>query len=199
VLNGFGDFLLFYCPIIKIFWQAFFLDRFYPIININDFTATHITMPSILSRLLGRKKSQDPESPSDKPGRPTALLEGKFEAVSPTVSPSAAYFADPGAAHIRGAKDKESPFHLLRARSRPSDLSTVEKAVPDVPHLSLNLPLTKERGRALDVVFESEHNAFALLNEATIREKRLAPREALSLVRACSQVIQERGALPSHF
>jgi hypothetical protein len=157
-------------------------------------------MPSLLSRLLGRKKSQEPESPSDKPGHPTPLLEGKFEAVSPTVSPSAAFFTDPGAAQVRGAKDKESPFHLFRARSRPSlDLSTVEKAAPDVPHLSLNLPITKERSRTLDVVFESEPNAFALSNEATIGERRLTPHEALSLVRACSQVILERGALPSHF
>jgi hypothetical protein len=160
-------------------------------------------MPSLLSRLLGRKKSQESESPSDKPGHPTPLLEGKFEAVSPTVSPSAAFFTDPGAAQIRGierSKDKESPFHLFRVRSRPSsDFSAVEKAAPDVPHLSLNLPLTKERGRALDVVFESDPNAFALLNEAAIRERRLAPHEALSLVRACSQVILERGALPSHF
>ena len=159
-------------------------------------------MPSILSRLLGRKKSQEPESSADKPGYPTPLLEGKFEAVSPTVSPSAAFFTDSGAAEIRGAersKDKESSFNLFRARSRPSsDLPAVEKAVPDVPHLSLNLPLTKERGRALDVVFESDPDALALLNDATIRERRLTPYEALSLVRACSQVILERGALPSH-
>ena len=160
-------------------------------------------MPSILSRLLGRKKPQEPESPADKPGYPTPLLEGKFEAVSPTVSPSAAFFTDPSVAEIRGIekpKDKESPFNPFRARSRPSlDSSAVEKAAPDVPHLSLNLPLTKERGRALDVVFESDPDAFALLNEATIRERRLTPHEALSLVRACSQVILERGALPSHF
>jgi hypothetical protein len=161
-------------------------------------------MPSILSRLLGRKKSQEPESSTDKPGYPTPLLEGKFEAVSPTVSPSAAFFTDPGAAEIRGIekpKDKESPFHLFRARSRPSSDSSaaVEKSAPDVPHLSLNLPITKERGRALDVVFESDPDAFALLNEATIRERRLTPHEAVSLVRACSQVILERGALPSHF
>jgi hypothetical protein len=160
-------------------------------------------MPSIFSRLLGRKKPQEPESPADKPGYPTPLLEGKFEAVSPTVSPSAAFFTDPGVAEIRGIekpKDKESPFHLFRPRSRPSsDSSAVEKAAPDVPHLSLNLPLTKERGRALDVVFESDPNAFALLNEATVIERRLTPHEALSLVRACSQVILERGALPSHF
>lgn len=161
-------------------------------------------MPSILSRLLGRKKSQEPESLADKSGFSPPLLEGKFEVVSPTVSPSAAYFTDPGAAQIRGLerpKDKESPLHVFRARSRPSsDLSTVEKvekAAPNVPHLSLNLPVIKERGRALDVVFESGSDTLALLNETTIRERRLTPHEALSLVRACSQVILERGASPS--
>ncbi|KAI0276053.1 hypothetical protein BGY98DRAFT_1098405 [Russula aff. rugulosa BPL654] len=136
-------------------------------------------MPSILSRLLGRKKSQEPESLADKPGY-SPLLEGKFEVVSPTVSPSAAFFTDPGAAQIRGVerpKDKESPLHVFRARSRPSsDLSTVEKVekpAHNVPHLSLNLPVIKERGRALDVVFESGSDALALLNETTIRERRL--------------------------
>lgn len=160
-------------------------------------------MPSILSRLLGRKKSQEPEPLSDKPGY-SPLLEGKFEVISPTVSPSAAFFTDPGAAQVRGTerpKDKESPLNLLRARSRPSsDLSTVERverASPNVPHLSLNLPVIKERGRALDVVFESGSNALTLLNETTIRERRLTPHEALSLMRACSQVILERGVSPS--
>ncbi|KAH9986184.1 hypothetical protein BJV74DRAFT_979410, partial [Russula compacta] len=154
-------------------------------------------MPSFLSRLLGRKKVLESEQSADNAGYPTPLLEGKFEAVSPTVSPSAALFLDPGAAQIRGndkPKDKESPFHLFRPRSRPSsDLPTAEKAAPDIPHLSLNLPVTKVRGRALDVVFESDPDAFALLNEATIGERRLTPHEALSLVRACSQIIVERG------
>lgn len=159
-------------------------------------------MPSFLSRLLGRKKPLESEQSADNTGNPTPLLEGKFEAVSPTVSPSAALFTDPGVAQIRGndkPKDKESPFNLFRPRSRPSsDLPTVEKAAPDLPHLSLNLPVTKVRGRTLDVVFESDPDAFALLNEATIGERRLTPHEALSLVRACSRIIVERGVSPSH-
>lgn len=150
-------------------------------------------MPSFISKLLGRKKTQELESPTDKRSLPT-LLDGKFEAVSPTVSPSAAVFADPSVAYIRGndkSKEKESPFNLLRLKSRPSsDSPTTEKPVADVPHLSLTLPITKVRGRALDVVFEP---AVSLSNDATIREKRLSPNEALSLVRACSQVIIERG------
>jgi hypothetical protein len=152
-------------------------------------------MPSFFSKLLGRKKVQEPEPSPDKCDSPT-LLEGKFEAVSPTVSPSAAHFTDPGLAQIRGndkAKDKESPFNLLRYKSRPSS-PTAEKPVTDVPHLSLTLPVTKDRGRALDVVFEPVHESVALLNQVAIGERRLSPDEALSLVRACSQVTIERGA-----
>jgi hypothetical protein len=154
-------------------------------------------MPSIISRLLGRKKVQEPESSLNEPGHPTSLLDGKFEAVSPNVSPSAAHFTDPGAAQIRGIdkpKDKESPFYLFRARSRPSsDLSTAEKTVPDVPHLSLNLPVTKDRGRALGAVFESVSEPYALLHDTAIGDSYLTPHQALCLVRACSQVIIERG------
>jgi hypothetical protein len=157
-------------------------------------------MPSFLSRLLGRKKTQESDSSPDKPGYPS-LLEGKFEAVSPNVSPSAALFTDPVVAHIRGndkPKDRESPFYLFRPRSRPSsDFPTAEKAVPDVPHLSLNLSLTKDRARALDVLFESDPEAFARSHDAAIGERRLTPHQALSLVRACSQVIMERGMFPS--
>ncbi|KAH9027849.1 hypothetical protein EDB84DRAFT_288697 [Lactarius hengduanensis] len=136
-------------------------------------------MPSFLSKLLGRKKVQESEPSTDKRGSPTSLLE------------------DSGAAQIRGndkAKDKESPFNLLRYKSRPSsDSPTTENPVTDVPHLSLTLPVTKDRGRALDVVFEPGHEAIALLDEGAIGERRLSPDEALSLVRACSQVIIERG------
>jgi hypothetical protein len=158
-------------------------------------------MPSFLYKLLGRKKVQGLDPPTDNPGYPAPLLDGKFEAISPNVSPSAAFFTDPGAAQIRGndrPKDKESPFSIFRARSRvSSDLPAVEKAPPDVPHLSLHLPITKDR-RALDVVFESDPEAFALLNEAAIKERRLTPHETLTLVRACSQVIIERGTFRSH-
>ena len=168
----------------------------------NEPSNTHVhAMPSFLSKLLGRKRTQEPESPADKRSSPT-LLDGKFEAVSPTVSPSAALFTDPGIAQIRGndkAKDKDSPFNLLRYKSRPSsDSPTTDKPVADVPHLSLTLPVTKDRGRALDVVFEPDHEAVALLNDAAIRKKRLSPNETLSLVRACSQVIIERGSSLSH-
>jgi hypothetical protein len=159
-------------------------------------------MPSFLSRLLGRKKARESELSPDKPGYPAALLEGKFEAVSPNVSPSAALFTDTGAGQIRGnekPEDKESPFSPFRARSRPSlDLPTAEKAILDVPHLSLNLPIIKDRGRALDVVFESDPEAFALWHDTAIGDKRLTPHQTLSLVRACSQVIIERGTFPSH-
>jgi hypothetical protein len=157
-------------------------------------------MPSFLSRLLGRKKPQEQEPSADNPGHPAPLLDGKFEAISPNVSPSAAHFTDPGVLQIRGnerPRDKDSPFHIFRARSRASsDLPTVGNAAPDVPHLSINLPVTKDRGRALDVVFECDPQALVLFDETAIGERRLTPHEALSLVRACSQAIIERGALP---
>jgi len=157
-------------------------------------------MPSFLSKLLGRKKLQGLEPSSVNPGYPAPLLEGKFEAISPNVSPSAAFFTDPGAAQIRGndrPRDKESPFYIFRARARGSS-DVVEKAPSDVPHLSLNLPITKDRGPSLDVVFESDPDAFALSSEAAIRERRLTPHESLALVRACSQVIIESGAFSYH-
>ncbi|KAI0298969.1 hypothetical protein B0F90DRAFT_1729691 [Multifurca ochricompacta] len=156
-------------------------------------------MPSFLSKLLGRKKTQEPDSFADKRGQPSSLLEGKFEAVSPNVSPSAAHFTDLSAAQIKGTdkpKDKDTPFHLFRTKSRPSsDSPTVEKAVPDVPHLSLNLPITKDRGQALDVVFESDPEAFALLNEAAIGERRLTPHETLSL---CARVLKPSSSMVQH-
>ena len=159
-------------------------------------------MPSFLSKLLGRKKLQGLEPSSDNTGYPTPLLEGKFEAISPNVSPSAAFFTDHGAAQIRGndrPKDKESPFYIFRARARASsDVPVVEKAPLEVPHLSLNLPITKDRGRSLDVVFESDPEAFALSNEAAIRQRRLTPHESLALVRACSQVITDSGTFSHH-
>jgi Domain of unknown function (DUF1708) len=174
--------------------------RFFPIVNANSLIATH-TMPSIISRLLGRKKVQELELSPNKPGYPTSLLEGKFEAVSPNVSPSAALFTDPGAAQIRGIdkpKDKESPLYLFRARSRPSsDLPTVEKTGPDLPHLTLNLPVTKDRGRALNVVFESISEPYTLLHDTAIGDSFLTPHQALSLIRPCSQVIIERGTFLS--
>jgi len=158
-------------------------------------------MPSFLARILGRKKPQDPELSTDIRAYPAPLLDGKFEAISPNVSPSAALFADPVAAQLRGSdkpRDKETTFQLFRARSRLSgDLPSVEKPTPDVPHLSLNLPVTKDR-RALDVVFEADPEAFASFDEAALGQRRLTPHEALALVRSCSQVIIERGTFPSH-
>jgi hypothetical protein len=161
-------------------------------------------MASFLSKLLGRKTVQglEPSTEStDNPAYPAPLLDGKFEAISPNVSPSAAFFTDPGAALIRGddkPKDKESPFSIFRARSRvSSELPAVEKASSDVPHLSLHLPITKNR-RALDVVFDSNPEAFTILNEAGINQRRLTPHETLSLVRKCSQVVIERGMFLPH-
>ena len=52
-------------------------------------------MPSILSKVFGRKKDHG-ESRSHARQSRTSLLDGKFERVSPTVSPSVENFPDAG-------------------------------------------------------------------------------------------------------
>lgn len=167
-------------------------------------------MPSFLSKVFGRSKKEEKK---DKRASQGSLLEGKFEAVSPTVSPSATHFdqaqAIPEVSQSKDkdkdkdsneSKDKESAgfISLFRPKSRPSaDPSSTggAKRSNEVPHLSLNLS-TKEADnkRALGVVFEADPDAYAVLNEEVIGERRLTSAETLLLVRACSQIIIERGA-----
>ena len=157
-------------------------------------------MPSFLSRVFGRKKADDKASKRVSNG---SLLEGKFEAVSATPSPSATNFVEAAQARERERasqkdkeKEKDAGFTLFRSRSRPtSPPLTAQKKPSDVPHLSLNLPKPKEeRSRALGVVFEADPDALTILDDAVIGGRRLTPLETLVLVRACSQVIVERGA-----
>lgn len=168
-------------------------------------------MPSFLSKVFGRSKKEEKK---DKRASQGSLLEGKFEAVSPTVSPSATHFdqaqAIPEVPQSKDkdsneSKDKESAgfISLFRPKSRPSaDPSSTggAKRSNEVPHLSLNLS-TKEADnkRALGVVFEADPDAYAVLNEEVIGERRLTSAETLLLVRACSQIIIERGAYRSPF
>lgn len=170
-------------------------------------------MPSFLSKVFGRSKKEEKK---DKRASQGSLLEGKFEAVSPTVSPSATHFdqaqAIPEVSQSKDkdkdsneSKDKESAgfISLFRPKSRPSaDPSSTggAKRSSEVPHLSLNLS-TKEADnkRALGVVFEADPDAYAVLNEDVIGERRLTSAETLLLVRACSQIIIERGAYRTPF
>ncbi|KAK0445027.1 uncharacterized protein EV420DRAFT_981829 [Desarmillaria tabescens] len=145
-------------------------------------------MPSFLSKVFGRKKD-DKEPSAGRRTSTASLLEGKFEAVSPTVSLPADKLPE--------AKDKEKGkeigFGLLRTKSATPALSTY--APSEVPHLSLNLPGPKNgaSNRSLGVVFEADPNSQILLSQSDIGGRRLNPLETLILVRACSQAIIARG------
>jgi hypothetical protein len=119
------------------------------------------------------------------------LLEGKFEAVVTPASPTAINFAE-----AQGQpKDKEGGFGLFKTKSRPSHSPlSPTKRTEELPTLSLNLPGQKEENgsRALGVVFEGDRQVT--LDDSVIGAKRLNPTETLTLVRACSQAITERGA-----
>ncbi|CDO69960.1 hypothetical protein BN946_scf184836.g34 [Trametes cinnabarina] len=156
-------------------------------------------MAAFLSKVFPRKKDKD----TNKRSSVSSLLEGKFEAVSPTVSPSAAKFEESAQKpKDRGRekekeKEKDVGFSLFRSKSRPlSPVPDTRQTVPDVPRLTLNLPVPKEeRSRALGVVFEADPNDEGLLPDDVIGERRLNPLEALLLVKACSSAIVANGGL----
>ncbi|KAJ6604291.1 hypothetical protein DFH09DRAFT_1442563 [Mycena vulgaris] len=121
------------------------------------------------------------------------LLEGKFEAVPPVITPTTPRFDIPAAPP---ANDKDG-FTLFKSIRTPPggtpDQSVAQSKVLDY-HLSLNLPGPKEEStRALGVVFEADPDAQILLSESVIAERRLSPLEAFLLVQACSQAINARG------
>ena len=81
-------------------------------------------MPSFLNKVFGRKKDdKSPSSPTSSSHKDAtkrhsnaSLLEGKYEAVSPSVSPSAAKFAN---STQQQSKEKDSgPLAMFRTRSR---------------------------------------------------------------------------------
>ena len=151
-------------------------------------------MAAFLSKVFPRKKDKDA---SNKRHSSPSLLEGKFEAVSPTVSPSATHFSESAQQlNERGReKEKDTGFSLFKTKSRPtSPPPDTRKTVSDAPHLTLNLPVPKEqRSRALGVVFEADPNDIATLPDDVIGAKRLSPLEALLLVKACSSAIVNHG------
>ncbi|KAG6879579.1 hypothetical protein C0992_001193 [Termitomyces sp. T32_za158] len=143
-------------------------------------------MPSFLSKVFGRKKDD-----KDSPRRvaDSELLDGKFEAVSP----SATKFPEVANERQSRHKEKDSPFHVFRSKSRPSSPEPKDRRV-EVPHLSLNLPGPKddeEASRELGVVFDADPESRILSQEAMGR-RRLNPLETLILVRACSEAITAR-------
>ncbi|KAH9887019.1 hypothetical protein C8Q73DRAFT_269139 [Cubamyces lactineus] len=156
-------------------------------------------MAAFLSKVFPRKKEKE----TNKRSSVSSLLEGKFEAVSPTVSPSAAKFEETSQnPKERGRdkqkeKEKDGGFSLFRSKSRPlSPVPDTRKTVSDTPHLTLNLPVPKEeRSRALGVVFEADPENRSALPDNVIGERRLNPLEALVLVKACSSAIVANGGL----
>lgn len=156
-------------------------------------------MPSFLNKVFGRKKDDKPSSPTahaHKRHSNASLLEGKYEAVSPNVSPSATKFTETA----QQAKDKDgtssNPLSLFRSRSRNLTDPTRSSSTPSLPtpQLTLNLPVPKEeKSRALGVVFEADPDNISTLPDAVIGERRLNPLESLLLVKACSEFITQHG------
>jgi hypothetical protein len=154
-------------------------------------------MPSFLSKVFGRKKHDDHDTvprASD-----VSLLEGKFEAISPTVSPTATHFAESVGKEKENTKEKDGFFGIVRSRSRhnlnPHPVAAPQNHIDDLPHLTLNLPgsTSASSARAFGVVFEGDPTSLLLLSDSELEERRLSPAEALKLVNACSQVITTRG------
>lgn len=149
-------------------------------------------MPSFLSKVFGRKK--------DDKGLPSSqwdsgeLLGGKFEAISPNVSPTAAKYLDlePSGKDEPGLdNEKEHGFAFFRSKSRASSPEVNSTRLFDaLPPLSLNFDHLKDKHTSNGHIFE-ELNADA--TEAVIGRRRLNPFEALVLIRACSQAITARG------
>ena len=143
-------------------------------------------MPSFLSKVFGRKDDKD-SAPAEARNSDGTLLDGKFEVVSPPVSPIAPAFNEGDEPPLRGnTKDR---FTLFRLKSRTSDTSIGSpKLVEDVPHLILNLPGAKESPSP-----SFDPDTQLTLSDTVVGDRRLSPQEALVLVRACSQWMTERG------
>ncbi|KAH7882737.1 hypothetical protein F5I97DRAFT_1907989 [Phlebopus sp. FC_14] len=150
-------------------------------------------MPSFLNKVFGRKR-QDEKDASQSPNEASdnVLLDGKYEAISPVLSPSIIAFAE---ALANKDKERDHGFSLFRPKSRVGSSKTNQKRADAVPQLSLQLPGPKENSdsRALGVVFEADPDSQTILDDEVIGARRLNPLEALILVRVCSQAITERG------
>ena len=142
-------------------------------------------MHSFLSKVFGRKKDDKETSPTTL--APGELLEGRFEAVSPNVSPTATKFIELDPKVNGHDKEKDNTFTFFKAKSRPASPQLTTKKLDTLPHLSLNFSDFKERSH------DPELDVEVLLTDAVIGQRRLNPLEALILIRACSQAIIARG------
>ena len=154
-------------------------------------------MPSFLSKVFGRKKGDEKDSATPRSTKrisDPSLLEGKFEAVPSTISPSTPKFPEGTHASDKG-KDKEGdkggPFGLLRSKSKPQPSSpTTTGTTTDTPHLTLRLPATIDKNGGS---FDASFNPQADESDDSISTRRLTPLETLVLIQACSKAITERG------
>ena len=149
-------------------------------------------MPSFLSKVFGRKKGDEKEHDtphSVKYSSDPSLLEGKFEEIPSTISPSTPKFPEDARTSEKGKnkeEDKGGPLGLLRSRSKPR----VSSPTTDTPHLTLRLPATIDNyGNSL----VSSFNLQADEADDSISTRRLTPTETLFLIDACSKAITERG------
>lgn len=156
-------------------------------------------MPSFLSRVFGRKKDDRDNNVSPTQLGPGELLGGRFEAISPNLSPKAAKYLDldPGlkASPIDAArsKEKEFGFPFFRSKSRPSSPELKPKRLLDtLPTLSLDFDEPNNKFTTNGHGFE-ELGADVPLSDALIGKRRLNPQDALNLIRACSRAIVSRG------
>ncbi|KAF5329545.1 hypothetical protein D9619_009366 [Psilocybe cf. subviscida] len=140
-------------------------------------------MHAFLSKIFGRKKDEKKdEETSPTALSPTQLLDGKFEAVSPTVSPSASKFLELD--QTNGERDQSTSS--ARTTTRPTSLDGKSSKLDTLPHLSLNFGETRTEGFLLD-------DEIRGLSDNLIGERRLNPLEALILIRSCSQAITAHG------
>ncbi len=170
-------------------------------------------MPTFFSKILnlgkdkdkkgdnGTKEPQSPTSPkSGKRQSIHSLLEGKFEAVSPTVSEQGGNAGKEKEA--KGTAESDSDKDKVTLLSKPkSRTKSPTRRSDDFPRLTLNLTLPnasanekKDGVRELRTVLEGTVDGAPLLDDATLGETRLSPSDALKLMKACAGVINERGA-----
>ena len=163
-------------------------------------------MPSFLSKVFGRKKDDRGLSPTGLLGQ-EELLGGKFEAVSPNVSPSAHYLElqsdaaklpapETDDSNFNGEKDYGVPFFRIKSRPSSSEFKP-KKLFNTLPPLSLDFDDLKDKSAYNGYIFE-ESNPEAILPDNVLGQRRLNPVEALVLIRACSQAIISRGGLVIH-
>ncbi|TDL27000.1 hypothetical protein BD410DRAFT_763278, partial [Rickenella mellea] len=162
-------------------------------------------MPAFLSKVFSRRKHDDGNKDGtaaardrEKDGAPASnkrasvhsVLEGAFAGKF-----SEAQQHDKDKDKER-EKDKDKAAVKTVGRTRSKQKIRGEQTRDDVPHLTLNLSDPKADVSAsapLDVVFDAGSDGREPLDDAVLGARRLSPVEAVSLVRACSEVISAKG------